>query len=95
MESLPRDIVPLLQSCWGEDPKIRPEFKEITVSLTNFLHNFCSTETKLSKIVEIDYSKSHVKEDSIDAGHVTNKSNDKVKKQKTTFLCCFDDCLSD
>ncbi|XWS33731.1 hypothetical protein CRYUN_Cryun22dG0108700 [Craigia yunnanensis] len=97
VESLPRDIASLLQSCWAEDPNIRPEFKEITVSLTNFLHNFCSTETKPPKTVEIDYSKSHVTEYSIDAVHVTNKSNDKGKKQKTSFkfLSCFNYCLSD
>ncbi|XP_022740903.1 serine/threonine-protein kinase HT1-like [Durio zibethinus] len=97
VESLPRDIVSLLQSCWAEDPKIRPEFKEITGILTNFGQNFCSTETTPPKKVEIDYSKSHVKEDCIGAGHATNKSNDKRKEQKTspTFLSCFDDCLSD
>ncbi|XVF15716.1 hypothetical protein REPUB_Repub09cG0179700 [Reevesia pubescens] len=98
VESLPGDIVSLLQSCWAEDPKIRPEFKEISGTLTNFLHNICSTESKPPKIVEIDCSKSHVKVDSIDADHVTtNKSNDKRKKTKTslTFLNCFDDCLSE
>ncbi|XVF17855.1 hypothetical protein REPUB_Repub10bG0160900 [Reevesia pubescens] len=98
VESLPRDIVSLLESCWAEDPKIRPEFKEISGTLTNFLHNICSTETTPPKTVEIGYSKSQVKEDSMDAaGHVTNESNDKRKNQKTSpmFLSCFEDCLSD
>ncbi|KAK6237510.1 hypothetical protein QUC31_002979 [Theobroma cacao] len=97
VESLPGDIVSLLQSCWAEDPKIRPEFKEITGSLTNFLQNLCSTETTPPKIVSMDYLESHVQEDSIDAGHVPNKADDKGKKQKTssTFFSCFDDCLSD
>ncbi|XP_022773983.1 serine/threonine-protein kinase HT1-like [Durio zibethinus] len=99
VEGLPRDIVSLLQSCWTEDPKSRPEFKEITGSLANFLQNICPTETTSTppKVVETDYSNSHVKEDRIGAGHVTNKSNDKGKKHKSSpsFLRCFIDCLSD
>ncbi|XVF59583.1 hypothetical protein PTKIN_Ptkin07bG0287600 [Pterospermum kingtungense] len=95
VESLPRDIISLLQSCWAEDPKIRPEFKEITGTLTNFLHSLCSTtETKPPKIVETNGSKVHVKEDPIAADRVMNKSNDKGKKRKSspTFLRCFDGC---
>lgn len=96
VEGLPGDIVSLLQSCWAEDPKVRPEFKEITATLTNLLHNFFPTETKPSEIEEIDCTKSHAKEDSIAADPVINEINDdKGKKQKTsrTFLGCFPCCV--
>ncbi|KAK2354384.1 Protein kinase superfamily protein [Trifolium repens] len=39
LDELPEDIVPLLQSCWVEDPKLRPEFKEITEILRKILLN--------------------------------------------------------
>ncbi|KAG8478270.1 hypothetical protein CXB51_028017 [Gossypium anomalum] len=96
VEGLPTEIVSLLQSCWAEDPKIRPEFMEITASLTNFLRNCSPPETTPPKQMEIDRSGSHAEEESVDPGHVTNKCNDKGKKSKsyTSFFICFDDCLS-
>jgi hypothetical protein len=39
LDELLEDIVPLLQSCWVEDPKLRPEFKEITEILRKILLN--------------------------------------------------------
>ncbi|XP_010547492.1 PREDICTED: serine/threonine-protein kinase HT1-like [Tarenaya hassleriana] len=37
VENLPAEAVPILKSCWAEDPSKRPEFKEIILSLTNLL----------------------------------------------------------
>ncbi|KAI4327564.1 hypothetical protein L6164_020009 [Bauhinia variegata] len=34
LDEIPEDIVPLLQSCWAEDPMQRPEFVEIRETLT-------------------------------------------------------------
>ncbi|XP_010465026.1 PREDICTED: serine/threonine-protein kinase HT1-like [Camelina sativa] len=42
VENLPEGVVSILQSCWAEDPDARPEFKEITVSLTNLLRSLSS-----------------------------------------------------
>ncbi|XP_020202058.1 serine/threonine/tyrosine-protein kinase HT1 [Cajanus cajan] len=39
VEEFPKDLLPLLQSCWEEDPNLRPEFSEITQTLAEFLHN--------------------------------------------------------
>ncbi|KAK2372849.1 hypothetical protein P8452_46070 [Trifolium repens] len=44
LDELPEDIIPLLQSCWVEDPKLRPEFKEITKTLISILHNIYTTK---------------------------------------------------
>lgn len=43
VDEFPAEILPLLQSCWAEDPKLRPEFTEITQTLTKLLHK---TETE-------------------------------------------------
>jgi hypothetical protein len=44
LDELLEDIVPLLQSCWVEDPKLRPEFKEITETLRKILLNIYTTK---------------------------------------------------
>ncbi|KAE8655107.1 auxin-induced protein 15A-like [Hibiscus syriacus] len=96
VEGLPTEIASLLQSCWEEDPKIRPEFKEITAYLTNLLHKCCSAEMETTppKMVEIDRSINHAKEECTDPDHVTNNGN-KGKKSKTytSYFLCLDDCF--
>jgi len=47
LEGFPEVVVPLLQSCWAEDPKLRPEFSEITQFLEKLLHNYHSAEEKV------------------------------------------------
>ncbi|XP_057971289.1 serine/threonine/tyrosine-protein kinase HT1-like [Malania oleifera] len=42
LENLPKEFVPLLQSCWAEDPAQRPEFMQITDILISILDNYCS-----------------------------------------------------
>ncbi|CAH8337369.1 unnamed protein product [Eruca vesicaria subsp. sativa] len=39
---IPDDVASILESCWAKDPKARPEFKEITVLLSNLLTTLCS-----------------------------------------------------
>ncbi|KAL2333682.1 hypothetical protein Fmac_014895 [Flemingia macrophylla] len=43
VEEFPKDLLPLLQSCWEEDPNLRPEFSEITQTLTKLLHYYLGT----------------------------------------------------
>ncbi|WVZ25374.1 hypothetical protein V8G54_003918 [Vigna mungo] len=43
LEGFPEVLLPLLQSCWEEDPKLRPEFSEITQILEKLLHDYHST----------------------------------------------------
>ncbi|RDX62415.1 Serine/threonine-protein kinase STY17, partial [Mucuna pruriens] len=43
VEEFPKDLLPLLQSCWEEDSKLRPEFSEITQILAKLLQNCRST----------------------------------------------------
>ncbi|OVA04547.1 Protein kinase domain [Macleaya cordata] len=37
VDKLPKDLVPLIESCWAVDPALRPEFTEITTTLLDFL----------------------------------------------------------
>ena len=37
MAEFPEDIITLLESCWEKNPKLRPEFKEITEILIGIL----------------------------------------------------------
>ncbi|RDX87751.1 Serine/threonine-protein kinase HT1, partial [Mucuna pruriens] len=45
VEEFPKDLLPLLQSCWEEDSKLRPEFSEITQILAKLLQNCRSIGT--------------------------------------------------
>lgn len=38
---IPGELVGIIASCWAEDPNARPEFKEITITLTNLLRSVC------------------------------------------------------
>ncbi|KAF7828826.1 G-box-binding factor 1 [Senna tora] len=41
LDEVPRDVIPLVESCWAAEPEQRPEFKDITATLTTLFHN-CS-----------------------------------------------------
>ncbi|GAV89549.1 Pkinase_Tyr domain-containing protein [Cephalotus follicularis] len=91
MENLPKEIVTLLESCWAEDPKLRPEFTEITNYLTNFLQSFCSMENVPAELVEIEHVKNRehfndIKEDSVSNCSALNQVNVKQKKRRRSLL---------
>lgn len=52
MEGFPEHILPLLQSCWAQDPKLRPEFSEITETLLRILLDYCSTDTSTASLLD-------------------------------------------
>ncbi|KAE9606721.1 putative dual-specificity kinase TKL-Pl-4 family [Lupinus albus] len=55
LHEFPECLVPLVKSCWEEDPKLRPEFQEITTTLTTLLQICRSKGTiPLARIVESD-----------------------------------------
>ncbi|KAK1588408.1 hypothetical protein Q3G72_023015 [Acer saccharum] len=109
LENLPEEVVTLLRSCWDEDPKVRPEFSEITVTLTKLLEKLCPIETTPTDVVEIEDSgrlaanhvinktgsKRNVKEDSdSDSLAATEKKRKKRGKTLTRFLRCLGNCFS-
>ncbi|EOA13463.1 hypothetical protein CARUB_v10026506mg [Capsella rubella] len=108
LENLPEGVVPILQSCWAEDPDARPEFKEITVSLTNLLRSLSSDTNATSS-----YSKANIAtEDSTTSSLVQERvvcqcpglkmTKTKKLKKKThevmnmivPFLKMFKNCMS-
>ncbi|KAJ4878701.1 Protein kinase superfamily protein [Raphanus sativus] len=44
LDNLPAGVGSLLEACWAPDPKARPEFKEISVSLENLRRDLCSDD---------------------------------------------------
>lgn len=77
MEGFPKQVLPLLQSCWAEDPKLRPEFKEITETLSTMLHqNRCSARPTLTSINEIEEVDSNGGEEEIPNAQQAPKSQD-------------------
>lgn len=58
LDDFPEDITLLLQTCWMEDPKLRPEFKEITETLIRILHDIHTKKinelSNLKVVEEVD-----------------------------------------
>ncbi|GAY42752.1 hypothetical protein CUMW_069300 [Citrus unshiu] len=97
LENLSEDMVALLKSCWAEDPKVRPEFAEITITLTNILQNLRSADTPIPpKLVEIVDPKSTMNNDCMATVHAITKFNEKGKKRRSclpSFLKRFAGCF--
>ncbi|CAN8277643.1 unnamed protein product [Cochlearia groenlandica] len=84
LENLPEEAVSILQSCWAEDPKSRPEFKEITVSLTNLLTSLCSDNNNNDNDDDDDEAMSNSR------GNVSAATEDSTSKLVQERVVC--DC---
>ncbi|KAI9165386.1 hypothetical protein LWI28_013182 [Acer negundo] len=82
LENLPEEVVALLRSCWDEDPKVRPEFSEIIITLTKLLEKLCTIKTTPTDVVEIEDSSR------LAANHVINKTGSKRNVKEDS------DCLA-
>ncbi|KAL9327034.1 hypothetical protein ACSQ67_007679 [Phaseolus vulgaris] len=49
LEGFPEVLLPLMQSCWEEDPNLRPEFSEITQILEKLLHHSTSISPEIEE----------------------------------------------
>lgn len=103
MENLPEGVVSILQSCWAEDPNARPEFKEITVSLTNLLRSLSlDTDATSSNVATEDSTSSLVQERVVydcpglkmTKTKKLKKKTNKVMKMIVPFLKIFKNCMS-
>ncbi|PON36325.1 Serine/threonine protein kinase [Parasponia andersonii] len=91
LDEIPKEIGSLLQSCWAEDPKSRPEFKEITNSLLELYQNLSPTEViKAPKAFEIEHSNCNTSKDHNNSpsspSYPLMKPEKKKKKKKKTLL---------
>ncbi|KAL0863298.1 hypothetical protein Bca101_042416 [Brassica carinata] len=93
LDNLPPGVSCLLEACWAADPKARPEFKEITVSLEKLLRSLCSdddaedlTMSLVQERVVYDFPKLKMK--------TTKKKKNKVMmNMMAPFLKIFRDCI--
>ncbi|KAF5205170.1 kinase [Thalictrum thalictroides] len=93
LDDLPPDLVPLLESCWAEDPASRPEFKEIIVTLSNFVESLQLTQNPRTHQQNFELGT-----DSPGTRSLVDKSGDldgrKSRSSSPKFLRCFDKCFS-
>ncbi|ESQ31150.1 hypothetical protein EUTSA_v10004342mg [Eutrema salsugineum] len=105
LENLPEGVVSILQACWAEDPKARPEFKEITVSLTNLLRSLCSdnddsSSNSKANVANEDSTSKLVQErvvcdcPGLKMMTTKKKKTNKVMNMIVPFLKIFKNCLS-
>ncbi|CAL5188000.1 unnamed protein product [Lathyrus oleraceus] len=82
LDDFPEDITLLLQTCWMEDPKLRPEFKEITETLIRILHNIHTKKiNELSNIKVVEEVDSESEEE-ISRGKYTLSSFESDKESE-------------
>ncbi|KAJ7944329.1 Protein kinase [Quillaja saponaria] len=92
VDDVPSDIIPLLESCWAANPRDRPDFVEITGSLTTFFHNFCSSVTPPSNMIENGGAVNNMGSGFPRTCPVKTESKEKRRKRRwpiPSFLKCF------
>ncbi|KAK2986853.1 hypothetical protein RJ640_011078 [Escallonia rubra] len=96
IDDIPKDFVPLLESCWAEEPADRPEFMQITDFLASFLRNMCTAQTTPPKVFEIEQLECDVAEDSPGTDHLMTVKSDVNNKNRSfcsSLLSWFHGCL--
>lgn len=90
-ESIPKDIIPLINSCWAEEPAERPEFKQINTCITNILSSLCSVQKTLSNHFETENLKPKMSEDPlvVAVDNYLLENSKKSGKKSCSFLRCF------
>lgn len=94
LDNIPKEIAPLLESCWAVDPADRPEFSQIKDFLENFLHYLYASETRPRNVFGIEHPiESDVTEDSPQyspcTNHLVENPEDKHKNTGGTCSRCF------
>lgn len=97
MESIPEEIIPLLESCWAQDPRHRPEFTEVTAFLSGVLANLAVEAEQVAGVEPEPANEARV-EESEDIQQVMIPASSKERKRKKkgclpSVLGCFYSCL--
>ncbi|KAL6012374.1 hypothetical protein ACLOJK_002861 [Asimina triloba] len=97
LDDIPKDLVALLESCWAEDPVSRPEFKQISSMLSDFLVTISPAHTTPPPIVDLRQS-NYMAADSPGTRHLMDRSRegDEPKSESSSQGCfgCFHECFS-
>nr|AHL77718.1 mitogen activated kinase kinase kinase Raf37 [Brassica napus] len=103
LDNIPAGVGCLLEACWAADPKARPEFKEITVSLEKMLRSLCSEDDASSANVATEDSTTYLVQErlvydfpklKIKTSKRKKKNKNKVMNMMAPFLKIFRDCIS-
>ncbi|CAN4080024.1 unnamed protein product [Withania somnifera] len=89
MDNIPREIEPLLSSCWAEDPAERPEFEQVSDFLANTLGNVCASPTSSPNLFEAEHSTSKELVNSPVTNCLMDKHAENNKKKNRSSCCCF------
>lgn len=106
-DGLPEELVFILQSCWAEDPNVRPNFSQVIRMLTAFLATLPVTHAsvpaqsfppKLSNVLKKSANRKLGKDDVSDGGSPKQPKDDlsdggSPAKSKSLFLC-FGQCFA-
>ncbi|KAI5439005.1 hypothetical protein KIW84_024659, partial [Lathyrus oleraceus] len=83
LDDFPEVITPLVQSCWIEDPKLRPEFKEITGMLIRILHDIYTEKINaLANLKRFDEGINKSDEEISKAQHTPTSSVESTKENE-------------
>lgn len=96
-EGLPEELVNILQSCWAEDPNMRPTFSQVVGNLTSLLFTLPEPQSCLSIQSFSPKLSSVLKDDVLDGGSPKQLKHDlsdggSPAKSKRQFLC-FGQCF--
>ncbi|KAF3790680.1 Platelet-derived growth factor receptor alpha [Nymphaea thermarum] len=95
--NVPKELVPVLECCWAEDPNSRPGFQQVIGMLSDFRTSLCPLETTPPPTIVIGGS-SYVPTDSPGTRHLMDKSqeNDSTvmnPEKSSRSFGCFHECF--
>ncbi|CAN6450623.1 unnamed protein product [Victoria cruziana] len=95
--NIPKELVPVLECCWAEDPNSRPGFQQIIEILSDFRTSLCPLETTPPCTIVLRGS-SYVPTDSPGTRHLMDKSQENdstiMKSEKSSRIFrCFYECF--
>ncbi|XP_031481031.1 serine/threonine-protein kinase STY13-like [Nymphaea colorata] len=96
--NIPKELVPILECCWAEDPNSRPGFQQVIEMLSVFRTSLSPLETTPPPTIVLGGS-SYVATDSPGTRHLMDKLQESditvMKPEKSSrFFGCFYECFS-
>lgn len=89
-DGIPKHVLPLLRSCWAQQPMDRPEFEQITAYLSNILCT-CTVQNVHTNFFDTEDLKPKITENPLDVAVVDNYLMENTKKsgKMSCIFKCF------